>query len=60
MPIRNDKAKADLRLLSLMAIKRGTRANQARNSKSNFGNDRIRSREDSRDNAILVINRFRA
>src|SRR3990172_3028593 len=48
MPIKKERAKAHLRLLSLRATNKGTKAIQARNSKSNLGNDRISNRADSR------------
>ena len=47
-PVTNDNRKADLRVLPLMTINKGTKANQARNSRSNFGKDSINKKAENK------------
>jgi hypothetical protein len=55
IPVRKDRAKDDFILLSFIDISKGIRAIQARNSRSNLGKDKIRSRAEARDKRILIL-----
>jgi hypothetical protein len=57
MPVRKDSPKADLRLLSFIAINRGINAVQARKLRSNLGKERTRSNADTiaRINLFMII-----
>ena len=54
-PLRKERTKADFKLFPLSATKRGTRAIQARNSRSNDGKDRMSSGAEKRANNVFFI-----
>jgi hypothetical protein len=58
MPLTHERAKADLRLISLMARISGTNAIQAKNPKSKFGKQRTRSIAEDKAKKILIIKKY--
>jgi hypothetical protein len=54
IPVKKERPKADFRFLSFMDKNKGTRAIQARNSKSNVGNERIRISAEERAKRISI------
>jgi hypothetical protein len=56
MPLIHERAKADLRLIFLMARSKGISAIQARNPRSKFGKERISSIAEKNAKQILIMN----
>jgi hypothetical protein len=55
VPLIQERAKADLRLIFLMARSKGINAIQVRNPKLNEGKERVRRSAEERANKILII-----
>jgi len=56
IPLINDRASADLRVVFLRAKSRGTRAIQAKNPRLKSGKERTRSADENNAKKILLIN----